>query len=109
MASADFVANAVGAYAGGASKFTGWLADPDGPNLRLYTGPRFQEWLEFAADAVLAQVQNSPHCPPGGSIVWVKRDAVVTRCQTSSAYRFEDLVEGASSDDPAAARWPPHP
>lgn len=91
----------------GAVKFEGWVAAPDADTVRLYTSPPFLEYLEIAKADVMVQVKATLERPAGGSTIWVKRGAPVKRVQVGKAEHFEELVLGASSDDPAAARWPP--
>jgi hypothetical protein len=94
----------------GAVKFEGWLAGPEdsAPGLlRLYTCPSFLEWLQISPGDILGQVKGTLGRPAGGSTIWVRRGAGVRRVQAGVAEHFEDLVEGSSGDDPAAARWPP--
>jgi hypothetical protein len=95
----------------GAAKFEGWVAGPSGDDpvtFRVYTQPTFLEWVEIAADDILGQVKVTTGRPVGGSTVWVRRGASITRSQVGSAQYFEDLARGASCDDPAATRYPPH-
>jgi hypothetical protein len=94
----------------GAVKFEGWLAGPEdsAPGLlRLYTCPSFLEWLQISDADILGQVKGTLGRPAGGSTIWVRRGASVRRVQAGVAEHFEDLVHGSSSDDPAAAPWPP--
>lgn len=109
--SADEVATAILAKDpdhGGAVKFEGWLADDsDATMFRLYTCPSFLEYLEIAKDDLMGQVKGGLERPTGGSTIWVKRGAAVRRVQLGRAEHFDELVHGASSDDPAAAGWPP--
>ncbi|MGH2920289.1 MAG: hypothetical protein ACRDLS_17085 [Solirubrobacteraceae bacterium] len=98
----DQVATDVLARAGdeGAAKFEGWFAAPSDGRYRLYIDPQFREWLELGADDILHRIDGSLHIE-GASVVWVKRDAIITRCQSACAFQFAD--EG---DDSAGRRRP---
>lgn len=109
--SADEVATAILAKdpdGRGAVKFEGWVAAaPDAQTFRLYTSPSFLEYLEVAKDDIMVQAKGTLERPSGGSAIWVKRGAPVKRVQLGKAEHFDELVYGASNDDPAAAGWPP--
>jgi hypothetical protein len=72
--------------------------------LRLFTSPTFLEWLEIPEDEILARIPGA-QLDEGRSVVWVRREARIRRCQSGCAYWFADAQEKVR-DDPTA-RWPP--
>jgi len=102
----DPVANEVAANAGdllehGAVRIRGYVhVIPAGDTFRVYTSPSFDRWLEIPKNSFRSQLGPSPE-NDGRSLIWIRADAVVTRCQAgSAAYIVETLDEGY--DDPTA-------
>lgn len=94
-AAEDVIAGA-GGY--GAVRFEGWLgpnaAAPDDTRFRLFTDAHFMTWLEIAADDLLHQIPGvgvKTEHPEGKSIIWVKREARITRCQSGAAFWFDQM------------------
>ena len=85
----------------GAVRIRGYVdADPAAPTFRVYTSPSFDRWLEIPKNSFRSQLGPSPE-NDGRSLIWIRADAVVTRCQAgSAAYIVETLDEGY--DDPTA-------
>jgi hypothetical protein len=91
----------------GASKFEGWVGSiSDDANatdpFRLFTQPSFMEWMEIAQADLLFQIQPGPQDPLGRSVIWVKRDARIRKCQSGRACWFEDMLRMTPADDPTA-------
>lgn len=100
----------------GAVMFKGWLLKPseagggtDTPpgRVRFFTDPQFLDWLEIPADDIVYQTKADADDPEGGSVIWVKREARIRRCEAGRAYWFEQR-KADMADDPTA-RWPRPP
>ncbi|HEV7805950.1 MAG TPA: hypothetical protein VGO80_09030 [Solirubrobacteraceae bacterium] len=94
----------------GAAIFKGWLGPPtQAPHVvveaaatfRFFTSPQFMEWLEIERNDILYQADADADDPESGSVIWVKREARIRRCQAGRAYWFEQLME-ETADDPTA-------
>jgi len=86
---------------------TAAVPDTDGLRLRFFTDSELTEWWEFEADALLHQVQGAFN--DGKSVIWLAREATITRCQSGTARQFIELESGETVDDPAARRPRPYP
>jgi hypothetical protein len=87
-------------------------ADAAGPvvgadNFRFFTDPQFLEWLELSRDDILYQTIAASDDPEGGSVIWVKREARIRRCQAGRAYWFEQLMADTADDPTARHPRPP--
>jgi hypothetical protein len=101
----------------GAVMFKGWLgptaALPNAPganapdpkvqagHVRFFTHPQFLDWLEIDAEDILYQTNAAADDPEGGSVIWIKREARIRRCQDGEACWFEHAM-GETADDPTA-------
>lgn len=65
---------------------------------RLYLGADLSSYVEFSRTDVVhsQQLEGSDH-PLGGTIVWVKRDANLTRTQSTSREAQADFLQGQIS------------
>lgn len=100
----DPLAVALGSECGspeGYISFKGFLSEPQpcasGKVHRLYTDDTFWTWLEIRANDIRAQIAVPPDGYDPRSVIWVRREAKVTRCKVSEAY---DLVEEVFGLDP---------
>lgn len=107
----------------GAVMFKGWLGSkkvlPNAPNanqpdrkvqpgrVRFFTHPHFLEWLEIDAGDILYQTTAAAHDPEGGSVIWIKRNAPIRRCQAGKAYWFEHPMADATDDPTVHQGWRP--
>jgi hypothetical protein len=93
--------------------FKGWIGPREGEHpaaddvvapdttIRFFTYRDFRDWLEIRGDDILYQAKADADDPEDGSVIWVKREAFITRCHSARAYEFdEQLAEMA--DDPTA-------
>ena len=87
----------------GASMFKGWLGPATDGVRQMFTDSQFLEWLVIAETDFVFQLQGDES--EGKSVVWVKREARITRCQSGLAHEFAEIEAKASSiDDPTASR-----
>lgn len=108
----DPLAVALGRQCGapeGCISFKGFLSEPrmcgeDDAVHRLYTDHTFWTWLEILASDIRAQIAVPPDGFDPRSVVWVRREAKVARCQVSEAYELAEEVLGI---DPGGIGPPP--
>jgi hypothetical protein len=82
-------------------------ASVDVEHVRFFTDPQFLDWLEIPVKEIFHRTSASADDPEGGSVIWVRREARIRRCEYGRAYWFHhQKVETA--DDPTA-RWPRPP
>jgi hypothetical protein len=103
----------------GVVMFKGWLGSMDGDpvpdpadpvaadHVRFFTDPQFLDWLEIPSIDIFHQTSASADDPEGGSVIWVRREARIRRCEYGRAYWFA-RQKTETADDPTA-RWPPPP
>lgn len=79
--------------------------------VRIYMDETFLIYYEFPRSAVLYTVSGSGnHLFYAKDIVWVRRDAPVTKCRRAHAWLFAENDEVEMADDPAAGpRKPSYP
>ncbi len=81
--------------------FKGFMSDriecEDGHLRRLYLDDTFWSWLEVREADVGAQIAVPPNGSDPRSVIWVRREARVTRSKVSEAY---DLAEEVFGIDP---------
>jgi len=95
--------------------FRGWLSAKDdgtpisGDVYRFFTSPWFDEWLEIGTADLLYQ-QHGSTTSDGSSIIWVRRDATISKCRAAQACSFaeEEAELGAdpTAANPTAAKYP---
>lgn len=100
-----------GELADTAVTFRGWLsAKDDGDPLtggiyRVYTSPWFDEWLEIKSGDLLFKMPTTE-----SSIIWVKREARITKCHAAQACHFAEQEAELGADptaaNPTAAKYP---
>ncbi|MDX6683730.1 MAG: hypothetical protein QOG94_3769 [Solirubrobacteraceae bacterium] len=73
---------------------------------RLYTDDTFWSWLELNSKDIRAQIAVPPNGFDPRSVVWVHREARVTRCRVDEASVIADEVNGV---DPAGGGIPTRP
>jgi hypothetical protein len=83
-----------------------WADAAEPETVRFYIDPQFLDWLEIRTDDILYQTNAAAHDPEGGSVILVKREARIRRCEAGRAYWFAQH-KAETADDPTA-RWP-HP
>jgi hypothetical protein len=82
---------------------------PADPVFRLYVDDTFTQWLEFGPTAIEAQITIPPNLVDPRSIVWLQRDADVTKCSSGLASDKADEVWGADpGGGPNVPRHPPY-
>ena len=86
----------------------GYLGEaPSDQYRRLYQSIALNRWIEILAVDILHRLPaaESGDLTPGQSVIWVRRDAEVTRCESVRASSFEEPPwEGP--DPPPPLRWP---
>ncbi|MEO6713663.1 MAG: hypothetical protein ABIM89_09575 [Mycobacteriales bacterium] len=75
---------------------------------RLYLDDTFAQWLEFGVDAIVAQVTIPPNLSDPRSIVWLDRNATVTKCVSGDAATLADGEGADSAAGPNRPRRPPY-
>ncbi|MDX6678379.1 MAG: hypothetical protein QOE31_2431 [Solirubrobacteraceae bacterium] len=86
--------------------FHGWLGPGAEENtFRLFLHPWFHTWLELKSTDMVAQILGEDSAD-GASIVWVKRDAQITRCESGDALHFAKAVAEAQADGDGAGYYP---
>lgn len=76
--------------------------------VRLYTNETFRTWYDIRRGDILHHINSGTDPYYAGGVVWLKREAPVTRCMTGSAYVFTETE--AAADDPAGGpRYPRYP
>lgn len=99
----------------GVVMFKGWLGPPDphndidgarGKSVRSFIDPQYLDWLEIRRADILHQAKAAADDPEQGSVIWVKREARIRRCQAGRAHWFKQLM-AETADDPTARH--PHP
>lgn len=109
----DSIATALGgeypAVPVGYVSFKGYLAAGQSGRHRLYFDDTFWSWLDVAGADIAARLDVPANAQDSRSVIWVKRDAIVTKCQAGYAPELEDESWGA---DPVASggrrRRPPY-
>jgi hypothetical protein len=85
--------------------FKGYLGPADDKDVhRLFMTDTFWSWLELAADDIKGRLDVPADQHDARSVVWVKRNAQVIKCQAGTAQDMEDEVWGIN---PAGAAIPP--
>lgn len=82
--------------------FKGYLAEGNGGVHRLYIDDTFWSWLEVPAADIAARLDVPSNAADARSVIWVNRDARVTKCQVGYAPDLED--EGWGGDPVALTR-----
>jgi hypothetical protein len=85
--------------------FCGWVKFTEGAStFRVYTDAWFGHWYEIPKDALVHQIKGSQSLTEGRrSHVWVRADAAVTKCESSTAVVFAQSDAAGDPGDPAGA------
>lgn len=75
---------------------------------RLYLDDTFGAWIEFDECALKAQTTVEPNGSDARAIVWLGRDAVVTKCEAHSASALSSALDSDPGGGPNVPRHPPY-
>jgi hypothetical protein len=76
--------------------------------VRLYTDETFRTWYEIRRGEILHHIETGTDPFYAGGVVWLRREAPVTRCMAGRAFIFTETE--AAADDPAGGpRYPHYP
>lgn len=70
--------------------FKGYLSGETDDIHRLYLDNTYWYWLEVHKDAIAARIRAPQNEADARSVVWIHRDAKVTKCQVGRAHELED-------------------
>lgn len=84
--------------------FKGYLAAGNGGVHRLYLDDTFWSWLEVHAEDIKARLDIPANEQDSRSVIWVQREAKVTKSRVGYAHTMDDEDWGA---DPAGGGLPP--
>lgn len=90
--------------------FRGWLSAPTNGVHHFFTSPWLDEWLAIKTADILFQQQLASG---SSSIIWVRRDVRITKCETDKACHYADQEVQMGADPTgasgAAAKYPRYP
>lgn len=100
----------------GAVMFKGWVGPAEGEHpaageavppdktIRFFTYRDFRDWLEIRHADIVYHAKADAEDPEDGSVIWVKREAMIKRCHSAHAWEFDEQL--AEMEDDPTARHP---
>lgn len=80
----------------------------DGDIVKLYTDETFRTWYDIKRGDILHHINTGTDPFYAGGVVWLRREAAVTRCTAGKAYVFTE-TEAAAEDPAGGPRYPKYP
>jgi hypothetical protein len=89
--------------------FKAYLDVPHDGLQRAYENDGFVHWWEIKVDDIAGRLDPPPNQQDPRTIVWVKRDARITRCEVGSAQEMADRAGGGDPDNGRSTQARVHP
>lgn len=91
--------------------FEGYLGEgPDEQRRRLYQDPRGKLWITVRIDDIDERISRAgDDLTADSSVIWVRRNAKIVRCEAGRASDYEAPAASAASGDSGAYSWPRRP